>query len=205
MFENREEAGRLLSQKLKQFTRKRNVLIVGITRGGALVAKTISSLLHIPLDILVIKKIGDPQNPELGIGAVGPKNSVYWDKELVSGLKISKSLKKEELRKKKQEREKLEKLLRQKRRALSLFGKKIILVDDGVATGATVLAAYKFLKREKAASVVLATPVISKDTFSSIKKYFDLVVALEVVRQFHAVGQFYLDFPQVSDEEIMVL
>ena len=208
MFQDREKAGKLLAEKLKSLKRKNMAaakfdLVLGITRGGVLVAREIAKILSLPLDIIVVKKIGAPRNPELAVGAVGPKASVFWDEELLSNLHISLKERKGLLKIKKHEQEELENKLSPKSKKRSLSEKNIILADDGIATGATVLAACKFLKREKVKSINLAIPVISKDTLGSIKKYFDRVVALEIADGFGAVGEFYVDFPQVEDETVI--
>lgn len=205
MFQSREEAGTLLAEKLKKFEKRLNTLVIGITRGGVVVAKIVAHRLKLPLDVLVVRKIGAPTNPELAIGAVGPRGVVYWDDRLCHQLGINKRIMKHELRIKERERKEREKSLRGGKRALSLKRKTTILVDDGVATGATVLVAKRSLKKSGAKAVVLAVPVIAKDTLGSIKKYFDSIVALSVEEHFYAVGQFYEEFPQVSDNEVVEL
>lgn len=202
MFQNREEAGKLLTRKLENYKRK-DVMVLGIPRGGVVVGKVIAQKLNVPLDIIVVKKIGAPSNPELAIGAVGPGNVVYWDKDLIGRLGISKvessKLKAQSLK----ERKEKEKVLRGEKEPLDTRGKTMILVDDGVATGATVLAAQKALQKMGAGTVILAVPVISKETFDDIKRYFDKVIALSVEEEFYAVGQFYREFPQVTDNEVI--
>lgn len=202
IFQNREEAGRLLSKKLRSFKRKNDVLILGIPRGGVVVAKEIADALKLPLDVVVVKKIGAPRNEELAIGAVGPEKTTYWEKDLCQRLGISENeklkIKKEKIR----EREAREKVLRANRPPLNIKGKTVVFVDDGIATGATVMAAQKFLRKKKARNMILAVPVIAKDTLNNISKYFDKVVFLSSEEDFYAVGQFYREFPQVSDEEV---
>ena len=172
MFKNREEAGKLLAEHLHAFKKRKDVLVLGIARGGIVVAKEIAKKLKLPLDVVVIKKIGAPNNPELAIGA---------------------SL----------ERGKREKVFRKGKKPLDIKNRTVILVDDGVATGATVLCAQKFLKKESAKKIILAIPVISKETYRHISRYFDRIITLSVEEDFYAVGQFYREFPQVSDEEVI--
>lgn len=204
MFDNREQAGELLSAKLKEH-RGKEAVVLGIPRGGVVVAKTITDMLQLPLDIVIVKKIGAPNNPELAIGAVGPANVVYWDDRLCRQLAIGKSEKLEVRSKKLEELREREKLLRGKRKMVTIKDKTVILVDDGVATGATAMAAAKFIKKMKAKKIILATPVIAKDTLSYIKRYFDEVVFLESPEEFHAVGQFYQEFNQITDDEVRKL
>lgn len=204
MFEDRQQAGFLLAQKLEQFADKKDVLVLGLARGGVVVAKVISTFLNVPFDALVIKKIGLPRNPELAIGAVGPKNTVFWNEELIERLRISKEEKEKLKVLKSVERNVQENALRGNK-PLEISGKTVILVDDGVATGASVLAAWKFLKKEEAKRVILAVPVIASDTLRDIKKYFDMIIALKIKRNFYAVGEFYKNFPQVENEEVVRL
>lgn len=204
MFQNREEAGKLLTRKLEKYKGK-GALVLAIPRGGVVVGKVVVQKLNLPLDIIVVKKIGAPSNPELAIGAVGPGNVVYWDKDLIGRLGISKvQSSKLKVQSSKERREK-EKILREGKDQVQVKGKTVVLVDDGVATGATAVAAQKALQKMGAKKVILAVPVISKETFSDIKRYFDKVIALSVEEEFYAVGQFYREFPQVTDQEVIKL
>ncbi len=212
MFKDRRQAGKLLARKLKKFNpdligvkNKKDVVVIGITRGGVVVAKEISSFLNLSLDIIVIKKIGAAQNPELAIGAIGPNSVVFWDEGLIKRLNIGEEYKNLSQKIKNFERTELENFLRKGKKSLVVKNKKVILVDDGVATGATVLCAVKFFRKEKSKEVILAVPVIAKDTFLSIKKYFDTVVALQIERELYAIGQFYKEFHQVDDKEVRSL
>lgn len=204
MFENREQSGELLSGKLKEFKGKKDVIVLGLARGGVVVAKVLSKVLKLRLDVLVVKKIGAPQNPELAIGAVGPKNTVFWAEDLIKKMDITADERHVIKKLKEKERKEQEKTLRGSK-LLEILDKTVILVDDGVATGASVLAAQKYLKKEGTKRVVLAVPVIAKDTLKDIKKYFDDVVTLKIKSNFYAVGQFYEYFPQVTNEEVISL
>lgn len=202
MFEDRESAGFLLAKKLEKFAKVKNILVLGLARGGVVTAKIIASFLEVPLDTIVVKKIGAPSNQELAIGAVGPESTVYWNTDLAKqlGVKPASALK---LRQgKEREREKQERELRGQK-PLEIFDKTVILVDDGVATGASIIAAAMFLKKEKAKRLILAVPVIAIDTLRDIRKYFDSVFFLNSVKDFYAVGQFYKNFPQVENEEVI--
>lgn len=203
MFEDRKSAGFLLAKKLEKFASKENFLVLGMARGGVVVAKVISTYLSSPLDILVVKKIGAPQNSELAIGGVAPK-TVFWNEDLVSSLNIKSSEAKRLCKEKEVERNEQEKALRGNK-PLDIFDKTVILVDDGVATGASVVVASIFLKKEKAKKIILAVPVIAEDTLRDIMKYFDSIIYLKSVSEFHAVGQFYKYFPQVENEEVVQL
>lgn len=202
MFEDRQSAGFLLARKLEKFAKLPDVLVLGLARGGVAVAKVVSVYLEASLDVLVIKKIGAPQNPELAIGAVAPKNTVFWNEDLVKQLGIKPALGLELRRGKEAERKTQEKALRGDK-GLEISKKLVILIDDGVATGATVIAAAKFLKKEGARKVILAVPVIATDTLREIKSYFDMIIVLKKSKDFYAVGQFYKNFPQVENDEVI--
>lgn len=204
MFKNREHAGELLAEKLEQF-RGSNSLVLGIPRGGVVVAAVIAKRLLLPLDIVVVKKIGSLYNPELAIGAVGPEKTVFWDNNLIDQLGINSKVRNENLKMKNEERIEREKLLRGNNKPPILKNKTVILVDDGIATGATVKVSAIYLRKKKVKELLLAAPVISNDTFRSISKYFDRMVFLDVSSFFESVGQFYQEFSQVSDENVMKL
>lgn len=202
MFEDREDAGLRLCPKLKKFLNKKDCIIVGLTRGGVVTAKTISSFFGLPLRALVVKKIGAPQNPELAIGATVSLKDVYWDLDLLKRFNISNKEKRILITQKLKAVKALEKILKIKNRTSDFKNKNVILVDDGVATGASVIAAAKYLKRVKVKNIILATPVIAADTLVNIKKYFDIVVYLQKRTDFYAVGQFYYNFEEISDEKV---
>lgn len=202
-FQDRKEAGKLLASKLQKLHLDKNAIVLAIPRGGVVVANQASSQRSLTLDIVVIKKIGAPSNPELAIGAVGPKTVVFWDRDLIKQLGISKIIMNRELRIKKKEQEDKELILRGNKPFPILKGKTVILVDDGVATGATAMAACKFLRKEKAKRIILAIPVISKTTFETLKLRFDDIIALQIEEEFQSVGQFYKEFQQVTDKEVI--
>lgn len=203
MFEDREEAAAKLCLKLKSVVKDKNVVVIALVRGGVVLGKIIADYFKAPWGILVIKKIGAPQNSELAIGAVAPGNIVYWNRDLCEQLSLSKEQKGELRKEKEEQRRAQEKLLGGKH--IDFRGKSVILVDDGVATGATVIAAGKFLKRNGAKEIILAVPVISKDILVSIKRYFDIVCILKSIYNFYAVGQFFRNFPQVENEQVIAL
>jgi len=194
----------LLAKKLRRLLKGGNMIVIALTRGGVVVGKAISKILNLPFDIMVVKKIGAPLNPELAIGAVAPKATVYWNRDLVQRLGIKPAFAERLRRGKEKERKEQEKALRGKS-PFNYNSKIVVLVDDGIATGATVLAARKFLKKAGANKVILAVPVISTDTLRDVKRYFDMVLILKRKRDFMAVGEFYEYFPQVTNEEVVQL
>lgn len=200
MFKDREDAGEKLALKLKKIIKREDFVVVALLRGGIVLGKVIADYFQIPLYPLVIRKIGAPNNPELAIGAIGPKKTIYWDERILRYLEVNVGYKSKIIEEKSKEVEKLEKTFNAK---ANFKSKKVILVDDGVATGASTICAAKFLKKEKTKKVILATPVIAKDILRDINKYFDGVIALKIVENLGSVGEFYGYFPQVSNEEAL--
>ena len=205
MFDDREDAARKLTLKLLKLVKVKNIVVIALPRGAVAMGKIIAEYLEAPLDILVLRKMGAPYNPELAIGVVGPKKTTVWNLDILKKLRLSKQEKERIKNEKEQERDNLEKILRAGKSPLSLKGKTVILVDDGIATGATVMAARKFLLKENVKRIILATPVIAKDTFKTLDKSFDRIVTLRKPEVFFAVGQFYRIFPQVTNEEVISL
>lgn len=202
MFVDRYQAGELLSQKLQKY--KGEGIVLSIPRGGVVVGKVVSKNLNIPHEIVVTKKIPAKEQPELAIGAVGGEGVVVFDSSLVERLNIDSSYLTEEVERVKEEvEERIKKF--SPRGPLELSGKTVVLVDDGIATGATVEAAIKYLRKKNVAKIVLAIPVIPRDAINKFRDLVDELVFLETPEDFHAVGQFYQNFPQVTDEEVIKL
>jgi len=219
MFENRQEAGRLLAEKIKEeikqslFSRKlenkkleiEKLLVLAIPRGGVVVGKELADKLKASLDIIITKKIGAPGNSELAIGAVGPGGEEVIDEQLAARVGADEEYIKNQKAKVKGEIKRREAELRGNKEPLSLKDKVIILTDDGVATGATMLAAIEVLRQHQPQKIVVAVPVVARDTLGKIEKQADAVIYLEAPLMFFAVGQFYKEFPQTSDEEVREL
>lgn len=200
MFKDREQAGEKLALKLKKIIKGEDFVVVALLRGGIVLGKVIADYFQIPLYPLVIRKIGAPNNPELAIGAIGPKKTIYWDERILRYLEVNVGYKSKIIEEKSKEVEELEKIFKTQSAIWRIKSKKVILVDDGVATGASAICAAKFLKKEKAKKVILAIPIIAKDILRDINKYFDRIIALKIVENLGSVGEFYGYFPQVSNE-----
>lgn len=202
-FASRKEAGFQLAQVLMTFALKNNLLVCAVPRGGVVVGGQIAKELKAPLTILPVKKIGAPHNPELAIGAVGPWGKPVLDAQLISVLQIPQI----ELKKAvKQARSEVKRRIKDYGVAKPEFaGKIVILTDDGVATGATITTAAKLIRGENPKKIILAVPLAPKSKFAEFKKIFDEAIVLLKPADFRAVGQFYYDFPQVSDSEVKEL
>lgn len=203
MFKDREDAGNRLALKLKKVIKYNDFVVVALLRGGIILGKKISDYFNIFLMPLAVKKIGAPQNPELGIGAVTFDKTYYFNEIILKNLNISADYRKTILESKYQEAKLLQNRIEKKIKRISWQGKSVIIVDDGVAIGNTVICAALHLKKKKVKEMILAIPVISKDGIISINKYFDRVVSLRIVDNLSSVSQFYKEFPQVTNEEVL--
>lgn len=205
IFKNREEAGQKLAEKLKGLKRVKNLIVLAIPRGGLIVGKHLSQKLNCPLDIIVTKKIGAPNNPELAIGAVGSMGEVIINEELASQVGADKQYLKKEIADCQGEVKRRIKEYRGEKPFPSLKDKLVIITDDGVATGATMEAAVEVVRQQEPKKLLVAVPVITQDSLKKLLAKADEVVYLEAPRLFFAVGQFYQEFGQVSDQTVKEL
>lgn len=197
IFKNRQAAGRLLANHLKKYKGQPNTLVLGIPRGGVVVGYEVAKKLKLPLDILITRKIGHPNQPELAIGAVDADGQIVWDVE----VKEVEGLIEEEV----WEIKRREQVYRQDRKPIDLSGKTAILVDDGIATGSTISAAINYLKKHQAKKIILAVPVVSREAEDRLSNLVDEAIILETPDYFQAVGQFYDQFEPVEDSEVVEL
>ncbi|HTY74684.1 MAG TPA: phosphoribosyltransferase family protein [Candidatus Nanoarchaeia archaeon] len=200
LFANRVQAGQKLASALKNMGR--NAIVLAIPRGGVVVGYEVARSLHVPLDVIITRKIGAPGNPELAIGAVAEDGSYILDDGLVEMLSVSKAYVESEVERQKTEiRRRLQKY-RGDAAAPLLAKRDVVVVDDGVATGSTLKAALLSLTKVGAKSVTVAVPVGPADTVKMLKRLADNVVCLSTPEPFYAIGEFYADFDQTSDEEV---
>jgi putative phosphoribosyl transferase len=203
-FTDRADAGKRLASALKDFSRKKGI-VLSIPRGGVVVGFMIAKALKLPLDVIIPRKIGAPDNPELAIGAVAEDGTAILDNNLIRYLGVSREYIKEETERQKQEIGRRLKLYRQDASYPNLKGFDVIVVDDGIATGSTMKAALASVKNRGAASITVAVPVGAPSTIEELKKTADRVVCLNTPEFFQAIGEFYTDFSQTSDEEVIEL
>ena len=200
MFSNRTDAGKQLAKRL-EFVKKENPIILAIPRGGVVVADAVASFLDCKLDIIVSRKIGAPHNPELAIGAVLHDGSYFPNSDVVKMLQIPQKY---------IDSEKAEQMKEIQRRLISYRGsihydlkeKTVILVDDGLATGATMVVAALWVKKQKPKNIIVAVPVGSRETVQKLSEIVDEVVVLSMPGFFNAVGQFYENFDQIEDSKV---
>jgi putative phosphoribosyl transferase len=203
-FVNRVDAGKRLASALKNFSGKHGI-VLAIPRGGVVVGFEIAKVLNLPLDVIIPRKIGAPDNPELAIGAVAEDGTAILDNNLIKYLGVSLEYIKEERERQKQEIERRLKLYRQDASYPDLKSLDVIVVDDGIATGSTMKAALASVKNRGAASITVAVPVGPPSTIEELNEMADRVVCLYTPEYFKAIGEFYTDFSQTSDEEVIGL
>ena len=203
-FTDRVDAGNRLASALSNFSGKKGI-VLAIPRGGVVVGFEVAKALNLPLDVIIPRKIGAPDNPELAIGAVAEDGTAILDNQLVAYLGVSREYIKEESERQKQEIGRRLKTYRQNTSYPNLKGFDVIVVDDGIATGSTMKAALASVKNRGAASVTVAIPVGPPSTIEELEKIADRVVCLYTPEYFQAIGQFYSDFKQTEDDEVIKL
>lgn len=204
VFKDRQQAGVRLSEKLSSY-RGTGAIIVGLARGGVAVAKTLADHLNLPFDVLVVKKIGAPGQEELAIGALAPDGVSHVDRRFAQRLGVDERYIKEAISRQSSVVREKTKLYRKRRKPYRFKEKTVILVDDGAATGATMEVAIKWLRKKHAKRIVVAVPIAPKELMPKIAPEVDELIVLETPDDFSAVGQFYKDFRQISDEEVVEL
>ena len=203
-FIDRHAAGKELAEKLKKFKNAKDTIVLALPRGGVPVAYEIAKNLNLPLDVLVVKKLGVPWHEELAFGAI-TANTFVLNHALLKQLNLSQPVIEDIIAKKKIELATNEKRYRTSLPPLSLHNKTILLIDDGIATGATMMAAIEALQQQKAKNIVVATPVAEVSTTQKIKQQAHEFVCLLIPDELDAVGKWYQDFSQTSDEEVNAL
>jgi len=209
VYTDRGEAGRLLATALAEHglagPERGDLLVLAIPRGGVVVGAEVARALHAPLDVWLARKIGAPGNPELAIGSVSSHGELVLDHRVIAALGVGADYLQEAVRREREELQRRMMAFRGHAEPVQVEGRTVVLVDDGVATGATAFSALAALHHAGAARRILAVPVAPLETVPELEKAADLVVLLSAAPVFHAVGQFYEQFEQVSDEEVLSL
>ncbi|HEY6000449.1 MAG TPA: phosphoribosyltransferase family protein [bacterium] len=203
-FADRREAGRLLGAALERFRAQRPV-VLGIPRGGVVVAAEVADHLGAELDIVLSRKIGAPGNPELAIGAIAEDGHPFLDDAIAARLGVSRGYIEREERHQLGEIARRVEVFRKVRPRIPLAGRVVIVVDDGLATGATMQAALWAVRRDRPGSAIVAVPVAAEDTIERIAKSADELLCLRAPWDFGAVGRFYDRFDQVEDDEVLAI
>lgn len=203
-FKDRREAGRLLAARLLEMDLG-DPVVVALPRGGVPVAYEVARVLGAPLEIGLVRKLGHPNQPELGLGAIGEGGTIVVDERVTQAYGISRAQIDEIAAREAAELDRRRRLYRGDRPAANVRGRTVLVIDDGIATGVTASAAAKALKAQGAAKAILAVPVCPAGTSERIDGEIDQVVSLAEPRYFNSVGAWYDDFSQTSDEEVIEL
>ena len=203
MFRDRRHAGGLLAGFLGGYQGRAATLVLGLPRGGVVVAAALARELALSLDVFVVRKLGAPSQPELAIGAVAAGGLVVLDDQAIASMRISRSALEAAIVREKEEVTRRELAYRGARPQLELFDQTVLLVDDGVATGYTMLTAVRAVRLLGPDRIVVAVPVASADAVAMLRSVTDEVFCALVPRRLFAVGQFYEDFRQTTDDEVV--
>ena len=205
IFHDRFDAGRRLAADLARYADRPDVLVLGLPRGGVPVAHEVARVLHVPLDVFIVRKLGVPGHDELAMGALASGGVRVVNDEVIHHLGIGSPTIEAVAAREERELERRERLYRAGRKPPDVNGRTVILVDDGLATGSTVRAAVAALRRMNPAAVVVAVPVAAAETCAALRDQVDDIVCLETPEPFLAVGTWYSDFSQTSDDEVREL
>lgn len=207
MFRDRAEAGRALAARLMGFAGRGDVVVLALPRGGAVVGYEVAQALNAPFDVFIVRKLGTPGQPELAMGAIASGGVVVLNPDVVHNLNIPDEVIRTSAAQEQQELDRREREYRGNRPALPVRHHAVILVDDGLATGSTMRAAVIAVRQREPAAIVVAVPVAAAATCNELRSEteVDHVICLNTPASFQAVGQWYHDFPQVSDAEVREL
>jgi putative phosphoribosyl transferase len=205
LFHDRQDAGQKLAKALKKFKNTKDTIILALPRGGVVIGFEIAKELNLPMDIVVPRKIGAPDNPEFAIGAITESGEGIFSSDVISTYGISQNYIDKTVAHEKKEAERRLQTYRGNRPPLELKDKTVIIVDDGIATGSTMKAAIKSVKIKNAKKVIVAVPTSASDSAEEIKKEVAKFICLDIPKFFGAVGAFYEVFAQTEDEEVIEL
>ncbi len=205
LFADRADAGRQLAELLTEYADDPSVIVLALPRGGVPIGHAIARRLRAPLDVYVVRKLGVPGHEELAMGALAGDGTSVLDEELIATLRIDPEALQDVVRREIDEVKRREIAYRDARPEPDLRGKVVIIVDDGLATGATMRAAAKALRRRAPARIVAAVPVAAPRTVAALRGVVDRIVCVRTPEPFHAVGLYYANFEQTSDEEVRSL
>lgn len=204
-FKDRKDAGQQLALKLKFLSGEPDLIVLGLPRGGVPVADKVATVLKAPLDVFVVRKLGAPHQEELAIGALASGGLRHFNEDIIHQLHLTKSQIDEVIQRESQRLADKERQYRSQRSAETLQHRTIVLVDDGLATGATMIAALKTIRQLSPKKVIVAVPVTSKSAKEAVARYANAVITIVCSDDFFSVGQWYEDFTATTDEEVAQL
>ena len=202
IFASRKEAGELLATKLIKLQKQKDTIILALARGGIVIGSILAKKLALPLDIISPRKVIADIAPELALGAVC-EEEIFLNEDLITDLAVTKDFLKNLIQKAKDEEKRRDKLYHQDFPSIERKGKTIVLVDDGIATGATFYVTVQALKKHHPKKIIIATPIASQQSFDLLQKQADEIIYLHMPESFFGISQFYADFPQVTDNEVL--
>ena len=202
MFRNRQHAGELLAAQLSAYRSQPNALVLALPRGGVPVAAVLARELGLPLDVFPVRKLGAPGQPEYAIGAIAVNGLVVFHQHAINSLRVSQSAIDAVIAREHEELLRQERVYRDPRPPLILAGKTVILVDDGLATGYTMLTAMRAAREQHPARIVVAIPLAPADTLGLLSPEADEIVCVHIPSDLFAIGQFYENFSQTSDDQV---
>lgn len=201
-YADRHQAGKILADELKDYADESQVIVLALPRGGVPVGAIIAEALDAPLDVILVRKLGLPGHEELAMGAIATGNARVMNDDVLRFERVSESAIERVVEKERKELERREKTYRGDRPLPDLEGRTVILVDDGLATGATMRAAIQVVRQQSPGKIVMAVPVAPRDTLEKMREEADEVVCPSVPSSFMGIGQWYQDFGQTSDQEV---
>lgn len=204
-FKDRTEAGQVLARKLAAYANHEDVIVLALPRGGVPVAFEIATALNVPLDVFLVRKLGVPGQSELAMGAIANGGVRVLNQDIVRSLRLSDAVIDKVAAQEQQELERRERLYRDDRPLPLLHERTVIIVDDGLATGATMRAAIEAIRQQQPARIVVAVPISSPETCRDLAVEVDEIICVETPQPFCSVGLWYEDFPQTTDEEVRAL
>jgi putative phosphoribosyl transferase len=204
-FANRHDAGRHLARELQSYANRDDVRILALPRGGVPVAAEVSADLGVPFDVFIVRKLGVPGHEEYAMGAIASGETIFLNHEALEHLQVADSELRAVIEREKRELKRREELYRKNRPPLDLQNKVVILIDDGLATGSTMRAAVAAVRQHRPGKVVVAVPVAAASTCREFERVADEIVCLVSSEMFYAVGQWYEDFSQTTDDEVREL
>ncbi|MEE9451401.1 MAG: phosphoribosyltransferase [Gammaproteobacteria bacterium] len=205
-FKDRHEAGKALAKALLAYKQLNDAIVLGLPRGGVVMAYEIAVALKLPLDVFLVRKLGVPGQEELAFGAIASGGITYLNEDIVRSCAMSESAKAHMIQQEQKELIRRDQVYRQGREFPDLQDKTVILVDDGIATGATLLAAVRGLRKtQQPDKIITAVPVAPSSAVKKLRSEVDKMICLLIPEFFSSIGQFYVNFEQVEDEEVLQL
>jgi predicted phosphoribosyltransferase len=204
-FADRAAAGRALARRLAHYAGRADVVVLGLPRGGVVVAAEVARALHAPLDVYLVRKLGVPGHEELAFGAIASGGVRVLNEDIIAHLGLTDPVINAVAQREERELQRRERAYRGHRPAVDVTGRVVIVVDDGIATGATMAAAVRALRELGPARIVVAAPTAAASTVDAFRDQADEVVTVIAPEEFYGVGQWYVNFDQTTDEEVIAL